>query len=109
MLALLPISGIQMLSKQELHANLSFCVLTHKFHYYVNRHAIISDETFDKVVMKYRELCKELNLTPTADDMVEFDMDKPSCRLVAQVLKENPGKWKEIYGEVAILKLLKGG
>lgn len=80
-------------SKNERFIELSWTLLEGKWHYYVRKHAIIADEAYDKLAMEYRELAKELNLNPTADDMVGFSFDKASCRMVDK-------KMTEIYGPV---------
>jgi hypothetical protein len=63
---------------------LSWKILEHKFMYYVLKRSIIADESYDLLAMEYRNLCKQENVSPTADDMVGFDFDKASCRLVAE-------------------------
>lgn len=65
---------------------LSWKILEHKFMYYVIKRSVIADESYDALAMEYRNLCKEENVEPTADDMVGFDFSKASCRLVAEKL-----------------------
>lgn len=46
----------------------------------------MTDEEYDKIEDEYRGLAKKLNMSPTAADMVGFDLYRPSCRLVMNKL-----------------------
>lgn len=63
---------------------LSWLILYHKCLYYEITdteydHLRISDKKFDKLVKRYRKLAKKLSLAPTADNMIGFDLSRPSC------------------------------
>jgi NAD-dependent DNA ligase len=80
-------------TKYERFVDLSWDLLSFKYMYYVRGRSIIADEAYDVLASEYRELAKELNLNPSADDMVGYNMDKASCRMVAK-------KMDELYGPV---------
>lgn len=63
---------------------LSWSLLEHKFRYYVLNEPLINDVSFDLLEQEYRQLGHELNLKPTAVDMVDFDWKRPSCQVVAR-------------------------
>lgn len=46
----------------------------------------VPDVVYDKLESEYKELCGKLGESPTASDMVGFDLDRPSCRLVVKKL-----------------------
>jgi hypothetical protein len=76
---------------------LSWKILEHKFRYYCGAEYGIKpvpDEVYDEVEEKYKKLSKILKLEPSAYNMVGFDFDKPSCRLVAERLITQEGKKK---------------
>lgn len=69
----------------ELFVRLSWKILEHKWRYYWGvRHGVqpISDEKYDKIETNYKKLAKVLKLKTYASDMVGFDFDRPSCRIV---------------------------
>lgn len=68
---------------------LSWQILEHKCRYYRQELNLttIPDEEYDKIEDRYRILCEELKISPTACDMVDFDMSRPSCNLVYKKLK----------------------
>jgi predicted phosphoadenosine phosphosulfate sulfurtransferase len=74
---------------KQLVVRLSWKILEHKFRYYEGAKynlKTIPDEKYDKIESKYKRLCKALKIEPSASDMVGFNYDKPSCRLVASKL-----------------------
>ena len=42
----------------------------------------LSDLDYDKVELEYRKLAEELGVKASACDMVGFDLERASCRLV---------------------------
>lgn len=68
---------------------LSWFILENKFKYYCGaKYGIepIADEVYDKYEDRYKKLAQMLKLKPTASDMVGFDENRPSCRLVMEKL-----------------------
>ena len=47
----------------------------------------VSDTVYDKEEVEYLQLAKQLNLEPTAQLTVQFDLDKACCRLVLSKLQ----------------------
>jgi NAD-dependent DNA ligase len=77
-------------TKNERFVELSWLIISNKWHYYVNGRSIIADEAYDRLADEYRTLAKELNLNPYADEMVGFDFSRPSARLVDMKLRGIP-------------------
>lgn len=61
---------------------LSWIILEAKYEYYWLDNPSLEDYEFDLIEREYIKLAKELNLPPTASDMVGFDFKRPSCALV---------------------------
>jgi NAD-dependent DNA ligase len=78
-------------TKEQRFVELSYLILENKYCYYCRKRSIIADEAYDKLAIEYRELAKELGLNPYADDMVEYDLNRASCRMVAQKVDEQLG------------------
>ena len=69
---------------------LGWLLLEHKARYYgAVDFEPISDSEYDKLEEEYKALALELGKTPTASDMVGFDMGRPSCRLVVKKFKSS--------------------
>lgn len=69
----------------EKHIQHSWAVLEHKWRYYVGtKYGVkpVSDEKYDKIEENYKKLCKVLKLPTTASDMVGFDFNRGSCKIV---------------------------
>jgi len=66
---------------------LNWLLIEHKYRYYVMINPIITDYEFDMMEKEYRELAEELDVPPTASDMVGFDDSKFSSQLVINKLK----------------------
>jgi hypothetical protein len=49
------------------------------------------DKVYDALELEYINLCNKLGHKPTASDMVGFDFDRPSCRLVLERLSKPKG------------------
>lgn len=45
-----------------------------------------SDAEYDGIEDRYRKLCAEEGVSPTACDMVDVDLERPSVRLVLSLL-----------------------
>ena len=74
---------------EKLFVKLSWEILEHKFRYYEGaKHGLtpIADEAYDKIESNYKKLASALKINPTASDMVGFDINKPSCKLVMKKL-----------------------
>lgn len=71
------------MTKNKEFIRLGWELLEHKYRYYVQNSATVSDREFDKLEKRYRILAKKLRLRPTAVDMVDFNWSRPSCRLAA--------------------------
>lgn len=73
-----------MSSKKEF-IKLSWAVLEAKCIYYMmhgNHPKSIEDYEYDLLEKRYEALAKELNLEPTASNMIDFDLSRPCCKLV---------------------------
>lgn len=76
-------------------AKLSWQILEHKFKYYMgSAYGIksVPDHIYDEVEDKYKKLCKKYGVEPTASSMVDFDVSKPSCKLVKEYMIATKGK-----------------
>lgn len=81
--------------KKKRLVELSWYILESKAKYYgVVGGKIDSDEVYDGFEAEYRQLCEELNIKPTAADMVGFDESRPSCQLVLAKLSSQKKKRK---------------
>jgi hypothetical protein len=70
---------------EKLLIKLSWEILEHKWRYYEGpKYGVqpVPDAVYDKIESNYEKLCKALNKAPTASDMVGFNTERPSCRLV---------------------------
>ena len=64
-------------------------------HPYNLEYCTISDATYDLLEGQYKAVCVRLGEIPTASDMVGFDLDRPSCKMVVRKLgkpRRPPGK-----------------
>jgi hypothetical protein len=77
-------------TKKQRCVDLAWRILEYKCAYYrpqyvhidnVDRYVVV-DAVYDAIEAEYRQLCKELGVTPSACDMVDFDESRPSCQLV---------------------------
>lgn len=50
-----------------------------------------SDAEYDALENEYRKLCEEEGVEPTAADMVDFDLSRSCCRIVALKLSSPKG------------------
>jgi hypothetical protein len=74
-------------------------ILEYKFAYYQyarlhpswKDEMVISDVAYDALEAHYRIKCEEEDVEPSAADMVDFNFDKASCRLVALKLSNPKG------------------
>lgn len=76
--------------KKLRHAALSWELIEHKYRYYILIKPIIQDYHYDMLEKEYEALCEELGLPNTVSNMVEIDMSRPSCQLVASKLGVKP-------------------
>lgn len=82
-------------TKEQRFVELSWRLLELKLSYYYpavihesrKKEVSIPDQAYDALADEYRKLAKELGLPASADDMVGFDFDRPSCSLVAGHLR----------------------
>lgn len=83
--------------KEKRFIKLGWQLIEHKFRYYQLDEAIIEDHEYDKLEREYDGLAHELELEPTASDMVGFDMTRPSCSAAADKIlgRYTPPKPKE--------------
>jgi NAD-dependent DNA ligase len=70
-------------------------LLEHKYRYYVLDNPTIPDHEYDILEKEYDNLAKELDLEPTASNMVGFDTKRPCCQLVISKIRKVP-----LYGIV---------
>lgn len=61
---------------------LGWTLLEHKCHYYIFSNPTISDYEYDLLEKEYESLADFLGLEPSASNMVDFDMKRPSCKKV---------------------------
>ena len=54
----------------------------------------VSDHEYDELEDKYKKLAKILGENPTASDMVGFDDNKASCKIVMENMIRSKGKTK---------------
>ena len=66
---------------------LSWELLEQRCRYYQLDDPILEDHAYDKLEREYEALAKELNLEPSASNMVGFDLKRPSCAVVLEKLK----------------------
>lgn len=67
---------------QRTPEQMAWDILTAKYCYYVLDDPVMEDEEFDKLELEYRDWCDILGMSPSAADMVGFDLNRPSCQLV---------------------------
>lgn len=72
-----------MTTKKQRFNTLSWIILRAKYEYYILNDSHLTDDQYDALEREYDSLAKELNLEPTASNMVGFDMQRPSCQLVS--------------------------
>lgn len=70
------------LEKEKRFIKLGWDILKYKYFYYERNISAVPDHQYDVLERTYDNLAKELNLSPTASDMVGFDNKRPSCQLV---------------------------
>lgn len=58
-------------------------LLEHRFRYYKMDDPSVSDGEYDRLEREYLALANKLGLPASACDMVDYDMRRPSCQLVA--------------------------
>jgi len=69
--------------KYDRFNKLSWLILECKYCYYLKpEYDHLSDLDYDKVELEYRKLAEELGVKASACDMVGFDLERASCRLV---------------------------
>lgn len=64
---------------REKFIKLGWSLLEHKYRYYILNNPQISDHEFDQLESEYRNLAEQLELIPSASDMVDFNMTRPAC------------------------------
>ena len=72
---------------RTLYIKLSWKILEHKFRYYEgHKYGLtpISDDKYDKLESVYKKLAKLLKEPTSASDMVGFDYNRPSCKIVVE-------------------------
>ncbi len=69
-------------------AKLSWKILEAKYAYYILQNPIMEDFEFDEMALEYEDLCAIFGEEPTATNMVGFDKNRPSCRLVMQKMEK---------------------
>lgn len=85
------------MDKSARYVQLSWELLEHKFRYYVLDNPEIQDFEYDMLEKEYDSLAEELGLPKSASDMVGFNEDRWSCRLVRdRVLRARLNKKKGI-------------
>ncbi len=67
---------------QRTPEEMAWDILTAKYCYYVLDSPVMEDEDFDKLEVDFRDWCAILGMSPSAADMVGFDLERPSCQLV---------------------------
>ncbi len=70
------------LTDEERFNELGWLLLEHKCRYYVTIQDVIPDAAYDRLEDEYKALAQKLGRYPTASEMVGFDLNRPSCRLV---------------------------
>jgi hypothetical protein len=80
------------MTKIERFTALGWQILEHKCRYYILIAPIIDDYNYDMLEKEYDALANELNLPKSASDMVDFDMNRPSCQTVYHKLTYKPKK-----------------
>ena len=80
-----------MIDKRKRFVQLSWEILEHKCRYYRGVGGKpIADAEYDALEDEYRKLAEELGEKPSAWEMVGFNIDRPSCRLVmAKLTRRN--------------------
>ena len=70
-------------TKNKRLISLSWELLEHKCKYYKNVGGDpVEDQYYDNLEEEYKYLCSELKIDPNVTNMVGFDMNRPSCKLV---------------------------
>lgn len=85
---------------------LSWRILELKLGYYrpelVNKELLpqitVPDAEYDKLEDEYRKLCAAEGVEPTAADMVDFDVDRPSCKAVLALYKMDKKEFNKLRG-----------
>ncbi len=70
----------------ERFISLSWQILEHKYRYYILAKPVIGDYEYDMLEKEYEALADKLGLPKSASDMVDFDMNRPSCQRVMEKL-----------------------
>lgn len=70
------------MTKEQRHVQLSWQLLEYKCYYYLMATSKIDDYAYDMLEQEYDGLCLELNLPNSVGDMVDFDTNRPACKLV---------------------------
>lgn len=65
----------------------AWTILEHKWRYYIGRGLkedidLIGDQEYDQLEEEYKALCAYLDIPTSATDMVGFDFNRGSCKLV---------------------------
>lgn len=68
------------------HIKISWELLEHKFRYYMLSAPILQDYEYDLLEKEYESLCVKLHIDNTVSNMVDYDMSRPCCMLVAEKL-----------------------
>lgn len=76
----------EVISKKDQFIRLGWQILEHKCRYYILLNQSIPDFEYDKLEKEYDDLADELGYPKSASDMVDFDMDRSSCKSVYEKL-----------------------
>lgn len=79
-----------MTAREERFLKLGWELLEHKCRYYILIQPIINDYAYDLLEKEYDSLALKLGRPQYVSDMVEFDMNRPSCQLVYKNLTWKP-------------------
>jgi hypothetical protein len=83
---------------KRIMVRLSWHILELKFLYYDGAKYGLKapdDSYYDAIEDKYKKLAERLKIAPTASDMVGFNYDRGSCKLVADRMISTKGKIKK--------------
>lgn len=74
------------ISDAQRFLELGWQILEHKCRYYILLNQVVSDFEYDQLEREYDSLADKLGLPKSASDMVDFDLNRPSCKRVHEKL-----------------------